>query len=264
MSLFSRSLISLSLLLLVFSSGCHVSRLTVFPDFAAKKPNLGAVTLLSDCMLIQGLRGDTNKIDLPENKQLGVDLLNRSWERLREKGYNVSNTLLTSVGLLMNQRQPYRVAFTPDDLLIDDHNLPVAMPPFYLDRSLVANGNFQAALASLYATILNAGQKSDTSKLYIPSATIVGTAIGAKSIIVLLTGAMNIPITKGPSQWTKNPDKNEAVVAVNPISTASMMLYILDTGSGEVLWEDRVYKTGGTIYHDKITNMLSDILDDIP
>jgi hypothetical protein len=257
-------LIAQSFFVLALCSGCHVSRLTVYPEFGAKKPNLGSVTLLSDCMFIQGLRGDTNKVDLPDNKELAIALLNRSWERLHEKKYNLENTLLTSVGLLMNQRQPYRVVFTSDDRLIDDRDLPVATPPFYLDRSLVANGNFQSALAALYSTILNAGQKSDTAILYIPPAIVVGSAVKTKTIIVLLTGAVNVPITKGPSQWTKNPDRNEPAVAVDPVSTASMLFYILDAGTGEVLWEDRAYKTGGTMYQDKIMDMLSDILSDVP
>lgn len=264
MSLISKSLASFILLMLILSSGCSVSRQTVYPEFIAKKPNLGGITILTDCMLIQGQRGDTNKIDIPENKQLAVDLLNQCSQRLRDKGYIIDRTMLTSIGLLMNQQRSYRVVFSTDDRTIDDGNLPIATPPFYLDKSLVANGNFQSALAALYMTILEAGQKTDTSKTIIPPATIVGSAIGAKTIIVLMAGGINIPITKVVSEWTKNPNRNELMIAVDPISNASMILYIIDGSSGEVLWESRAHEKGGTIHHDKITDMLTELLEELP
>ncbi|HUN66890.1 MAG TPA: hypothetical protein VMW43_12415 [Bacteroidota bacterium] len=264
MSRFSRILISSSFALLAFAGGCRVSRQTLYPEFVSRKPALGPLTVLTDCMLIQGLRSDTSKIDVPDNKQLAVELLGACRDKLTSRGYTVDRTMLTSVGLLMNQRQPYRVVFTSDDRWVKDKDLPVASAPFYLDKSLAGNGNFQAALASLYANILNVGQRDDTAKLYIPSAAVVGTAVGSGTLVVLLAGGMNVPITKVALQTTRNPDRNEAVVAVDPVSTASVMFYIIDVKSGEVLWEDRVFRTGRSVQHDKISDMLADILDQIP
>ncbi len=250
--------------LLLIASGCHVSRLTQYPEFAEKKKNLGELTILTDCMILQGVAGDTDKIDVVQNKDIGVATLQELADRLREKGYSVRQSMLTSVGLLMNHNQPYRVAATSYDVNTSTEDLPIGTPPFYLDPSVERDSTFRLSLAYLYTSALNSGQKEDGVKTVIPYAVPVGKLVESKTIVVLLTGGINVNLTKEASGTFHNRSQTEELVGVRPETRLSVLLYVLDTATGEVIWEDRVFKNGGFVTKDKVVNLVEELSEDFP
>ncbi len=251
-------------LVLMFASGCHVSRATVYPDFIRQKSGLGPVTVLSDIMLIQARRGDTSKIDLVENKDVGVAELELCANSLREKGYDVQNTMLTSIGLLMNRSQIYRVVMTGDDVNLGDDALPLGFPPFYINPQMRRDTLVEISLRRMYDAVLNAGQRQDTEKTFITAARVLGRHIGAKTLLILLTGGFNVPITKGVLEPTVGPNQGEKAVAMRPRTQLSMLMYFIDASTGEVIWEDREFKNEGVVHKDRILGMLEDLLEDVP
>ena len=248
----------------IFFTGCHVSRATIYPDFVRQKNDLGAVTVLSDIMLIEALRGDTSKIDVVENEDIAVSELQMCADHLREKGYMIQNTTLTSIGLLMNPGQIYKVARTQDDVNLREDVLPMAYPPFYVDPLIRRDSMVEMSLARLYTSVLNIGQRQDTERTYIASARVLGRHIGAKTIMILLTGGFNVPITKGVMEPTEPTNRGEKTVAVRPRSQISMLLYIVNAVTGEVVWEDRVFKNEGVVHKKRILDMLEGLLEDLP
>ncbi len=248
----------------IAGAGCHVSRLNVYPDFPEQKKNFGEITILTDCMILQGVPGDTDKIDVVENKDIGVSTLDKFTTHLREKGYNVRQSMLSSIGLLMNQNKPYYVAGTIYDTHLGVEDLPVLSPPFYVDPSVDRDEGFRLALAYLYTAVLNSGQKEEGKKTVVPYAVTVGKKVDTKVIAVLLTGGRNVTLYKQEQRETVNPNRGTEVVAVKPITRLSMMLYFLDTTTGEVIWEDRIFKNGGAANKDRVLDMLDDLLEDLP
>ena len=173
-----RHLIPITFLLCVFPFGCRHSRLSSYPDFPEHKENLGNLTVISDCMIVQALRGDMDKIDLVENKDVGIRVLQISADMLRQKGYSVHNTMLSSIGLLMNHNQFYRVARTVEDRQLDDAALQQASAPFYVDKALSSDSTFLVRLAYVYNALINMKVNDDGPKRIVPEAVGLGNAIG--------------------------------------------------------------------------------------
>jgi hypothetical protein len=246
------------------ASGCHVSRQSVYPEFIARKQTLGDLTILTDCMILQAIPGDTDKIDVVENKDIGVTTLEAFSADLREKGYSVRQSTLSSIGLLMNHNKPYYVAGTVYDTRLNVEDLPVSTPPFYLDPLAERDSTFRLALAYLYTSVLNIGQKVEGVKTFVPYAVPVGKKVDTRTIAVLLTGGRSVSLYKQEQRETANPNRGTQVVAVKPITRLSMVLYILDTATGEVIWEDRIFKNGGLASKERIIDMLADIMRDLP
>ena len=256
--------LAIALFWIVWSSGCHVSRGTVYPDFIKQKDGLGEITILSDIMVIQAIRGDTTKIDVVENKDIAVSELQLCADHLRGKGYQVRNTVLTSIGLLMNPDKVYKLVRTPDDQLLRDDALATGYAPFYLDPLVGRDSIVQKSIAGIYSAIINIGQKQDTLRTFVTQARILGRYLGVKTVMVLLTGGFNVPITKGIAEETTNPDKGIKAMGVRPRTQISMLLYIINSVSGEIIWEDRVFKNEGIIHKDRVLDMLTELLQDLP
>jgi hypothetical protein len=248
----------------IYLSGCHVSRETIYPEFIKQKSGLGEITILSDIMVIQALRGDTNKIDVVENKDIGIAELQLCADHLRSKGYEIRNTVLTSIGLLMNPETIYKIVRMRDDINLPEDALPMGYSPFYLDPLMARDSMTQMSLARLYSAVLNSGQREDTQRTFIAAARVLGRRIGAKTFMVLLTGGFNVPITKGVVEGTPAHNQGERAVAMRPRTQLSMLLYIVDSTTGEVIWEDRIFKNEGVVHKDRILDMLKDLLADLP
>ncbi len=248
----------------LFVSGCGGARTLTYPNFIRQKPQLGDITILSDMMIIQAIRGDTELIDLTENKDIGVSELQFCTDELRAKGYQVRNSDLTSVGLMVDPYKIYKMIRTLDDAHLPEDALPLGYAPFYLDPLVVRDTLMQSALTQLYSSIVYSGQKEDTMKTIIPIAKVVGARLRAKTLLVLLTGGFNVPITKGVTEMTANPDKAQNAIAVRPRSQLSVLMYILNATNGEIIWEDREYKNEGVVHKDRILGMLEDLLDEMP
>src|SRR5260221_8239224 len=75
----------------VWLAGCGSSPLSTFPNFSGYKPKMTACALLADCVIIDDMIGDTNRIDVVANKSLGGLLLTHFTHGLVGKGYHVDN-----------------------------------------------------------------------------------------------------------------------------------------------------------------------------
>src|SRR5713101_4154128 len=94
----------------VLFAGCASSPLSTYPRFPDYKLNMTAGALLADCVVVDDMIGDTNKIDVIANKSLGGMLLTYFTDRLTDKGYHIDNAVLTSVGMFMDRQHVYKLA----------------------------------------------------------------------------------------------------------------------------------------------------------
>lgn len=244
--------------------GCRSSRLSRYPDFPEQKKNLGSLTVLSDCMIVQSLRGDTDKIDLMENEDVGVRVLQICADMLREKGYTVNNTIFSSIGLLMKQNQLYKVIRTADERRLDDGKLPLASAPFYVNKAIIRDSTFLVRLAYVYNALLNARQEEQGSKTIVREAISIGKTIGNGALAVVLTGGYNVPVSKKLGEPARNTSLTQNVVTMQSISHLSMVFFIIDTKTGEVIWDDRQFKNEGVVMPEKYFSMIKDMLQDLP
>ena len=243
-------------------SGCGSSRLECYPDFLKGKNTLGEITILADCMFIDALMGDTSEIDVPENSEMGLEVLQQCAEKLRIKGYKVGNTVLSSIGLLMNQNQLYKIVRSADERHTDKNDLSLQHAPFYLDQQVAKDSSLQLTLAYVYSSLINSKQKQDTFRTIIPEAVGIGKAVGSATIMVVLVGGMNIPAGKGTT--TVNTGFTRDVVGMQQVSQVSARFYFINTKNGELIWDDRKFRQGGIVYPDKVNSMIGSMLDELP
>jgi len=246
------------------TSGCHASRLNLFPEFIDLKKNTSTVTLMADMMIVDAIRDDTNKMNVIENKELGDLLLGLCADSLQNKGFTVERSMVTSIGLLMNRNIPYRVVQTVADQATHDEDLPIGAAPFYVHEAVEQDTLFRQHLASVYTALLNSPQKQEGVSTIIPDAIHVGEKFTSGMLMIILLGGTNVSVTKTLGEYAPSPSITQGFVGVQHDTRLSILIYIINPKTGEVVWDDRVYKNGGLIFQDRVFSVVNDMLKDLP
>lgn len=244
--------------------GCGTSPLARYPDFPLKKSQAASTIVLSDVVIIDELIGDTAKVDIIENTKLSKTCLNMLAGALNDKGYHVDRTLLTSIGLAMKRERVYKIVQTPDDQQRDVELLPSAAPPFFIDQIFRNDSSMQQQLQTLYMRLLNTERKKGQPAITIPEAVSIGRKVGGGLVFVILAGGHNVPVTNQIGKYTQTQSLTFDRVTVQQITQLSVMLFVFDGLTGEILWDDHSVKKGGLIYKEKFVSMLQDILNELP
>ena len=243
---------------------CGGSIRTLYPDFDRQRKRISNATLIADVVIIEDLGGDFNKVDVVENKQIGEAFLHSFADQLYQKGYPVSRTVLTSIGLLMNPSRIYRVVRTTEDRRLDNDSLLLESPPFFIDETFGNDSSMAQALGSIYNSLVNYRKNEGDANKIIPEATRLANEVGDGALAVALLGGYDVPVTRQIDEGRITPNVSQSKVAVHPTSQLSIMFYILDTKSGEVIWADQKYEKGGVIYNDKILKAIEDFINNLP
>ena len=92
----------------------------------------------------------------------------------------------------------------------------------------------------------------------------LGKTIGGGTWVVLLTGGYNIPV--GKELGAINPAESVTMekVGTHPITQVTMMLFILNTETGELLWSDMRHEVGGTVHKERIMRIAGTIMSFLP
>lgn len=253
----------LLLILALLALGCGGSPLSRYPLFLQAKTAHSSAVILSDALTIDELLGDTAVVNLPENARNGLMCVNMLAGKLNEKGYHVDKAYLTSMGLLVLPTNVYRVARTDDDARGDPDALSIETPPFYVGPPFDKNPSLKDSLRTLYFRLARTVRgKGDTAMRY-PEAVTVGRHYGDEVIFVLLVGGFNVPAGRSSTQ-TASGDYLLGDVPVHQSTQVALALYALDASTGEVLWDDRKERSGGTLHKEKLIEMLGDLVSEFP
>lgn len=263
----SRAALSLLLAALVsglFSlSGCTNASLALYPEFPARKASIQTSMLLADYVILDATMGDTNIVDIAGNKTMAVALMDKVSDLLNEKSYRIENRLLSSMGLLMNQATTAKVMHTFADQELDEDRLALKHPPFYLYR-VFEKDTLKELLASFYSSLINSvkleGQKNPVIREAVP----LGKTIGGGTWFVLLTGGYNVPVGRELGVSIPSGSTTLGAVGTHQITQVTMMLFVVDTETGELLWSDQRHEVGGTVHRDRIMRIADTIMNFLP
>lgn len=214
--------------------------------------------------MIDALLGDTGKVDLIENVSEGKMCLNAFAGKLNEKGYRVDRTLLSSIGLLMNRNQPYKVVRTAEEQFVESDKLFVDTPPFFIHEIYARDSVLLERLSTVYTTLINTLDHKGESPIVIPEAIEVGKAMGGGTLVIALVGGYNVSITNQIGRETPSSSLTLGKVAVQHVTQLSLMFYMIDASSGQVIWDDRRYIKGGVIHKQKIVSMIESLVAELP
>jgi len=251
-------------LLAILLAGCSTSPLARYPEFPAKKLQSESAVVLSDVIVIDALAGDTAKVDLLENAKMAKLCVNMLAGALNDKGYHVDRTLVTSIGLAMNRDRVFRTARRPEEQQQESELLPIASPPFLVDRLFHDDTLLEQQLYATYRRLLLTERRKGEPTITIPEAAGVGKRMGGGLLFVLLAGGYNIPLTDQMGKETRTRNQAVETVTVQKITQLSATLFVLDGETGEVLWDDRSVRRGGVVHREKLVSMLQDLLLALP
>lgn len=250
--------------LVVAMSGCGSSPLKYFPNFAKEKMPAGRTTLLADVFIVDDIVGDTNKIDVLWNREMGDSILLALSEGLRQKGYPVDRILLTSVGLIVSKGQVFKHVSTFADQHTDEEHLPVGSPPFYVDAEIERDTLTRQSLTSVYRSLIQTSPEAGSERTVIQDAAVLGERSGANTVCIVFVSGFNVSVTQRIKEAESSSSVTVGGVGVQRISRLSVRFYIIDVAGGELLWSDQALVDGGIIYVEKIQHLAADIVDRLP
>jgi hypothetical protein len=178
--------------------------------------------------------------------------------------YHVGNRLFSSMGLPLDPGNTARVAHAPGDKERAEELLPLMHPPFYLYRAFEKDTTLLGLLASFYSSLINAQKIEGRPNPVIPQAVPLGKTIGGGTWFVLLTAGYNIPV--GRELGLEPPQRGLTIDQIGMYRTTHvvMMLFVVDTGTGELLWADRINEHGGTIHQERILRIAQKLVESLP
>jgi hypothetical protein len=258
-----RAFLPITIVVILAFAGCGSSKLDSFPRFPEHKARLGTSVILADFLILKAGADTVTQVDIGATKATADTMLHFIQDTLNAKGYNVTARLLTSVGLSMDSTFTARVVNT-SGFAREGEEMPLSIhPPFYLYQALRREPAMKSRLATVYKRL---AMMEETDGGYPPMPEIVplGKTFGGGLIFVFLGGGYEVSAS-AQQTGVKGPTVDElSKIGYKSVSQASLHMYVLDSGTGEVLWADYQVSKGGMMFNDKFIRMARIVLGDLP
>lgn len=269
-SRFTKTISGRIIALIIFScvilhlSGCTSSPLKYFPNFPAKKLVMNETALMGDVFIVDDISGDTNKVEVTWNREIGDSVLDLIARKLKNKGFVLRRTMLTSVGLMVSRSQVFKVGSTYEDHDTDEEILPSGRPPFYVHEDFQRDTAAKQSLASVYRSLIQASPEGGAEHTVIQDAAMLCESSGVNSICIFFVGGFNVPVTQRIKDEDRSIEVAGGAVGVERVSRVSMAFFIIDATGGELIWADHLQTSGGIVHLEKVERLASGIIDRIP
>lgn len=248
----------------IILGGCSHSPLVRYADFVEKKQDMKSVTLLGEFLILDAMVTDTSLVNIPENKKLGHTCMDLFASTMQEKGYTLNNSLLTSVGLLAKMDRKYKVITLPSDERLRDDEIPEGFPPFFVSETFKGDTLHEQLLKTVYMRIIGYEKDEKDSSGYVRTSTFLGKLLGTDYFALLFVGGYNVRASRQEGQVRNPRGDSYEKVAYERITQLTMLFYIVDSRTGEIIWDDHVNMRGGLIYKEKLIKMANQILENLP
>ncbi|MDI6766322.1 MAG: hypothetical protein QME52_05810 [Bacteroidota bacterium] len=237
--------------------GCSSSPLVRYPNFTERKKNFSSTVILTDFIIINTNIENTGIVNLIENQDYAKKCLQFLAGKMNEKGYNVNRVHLTSMGLLMNKDQSYQVMKSSEE-----QQLTTA--PFYISDIFHEDTIKKQILNKVYSSLIGYEKQKGEANNVIPAAKYLGKIFGNDMIAVVFVGGYNVSATKQYGHYIPPSSSTLDKTSIQQTSQYSMILFLIDASSGEMIWDDRIYKKGGQMYFEKLQNMIESLVNELP
>jgi len=252
------------IIITILFAGCSTSPLTRYLDFPEKKKQITSTIILTDFVLIEAVAGDTNKVDVINSEEYAKICLNLFAGKLNEKDYHVNRTLQSSVGLLMDQTKQNRVVRTSEEKQLVTDSLTISSPPYFVHDIFSKDTILYQLLKIVYSSLIGYEKNAGETNKNIPAATYLGKVFSSSTIAVVIGIGYDVPITYSSGDRQTSHKLILDKVVFEPVTSFSMMFYLIDTDSGEIIWDYKTTTKGGTINKEKLSPMVERITNELP
>lgn len=249
------------LLIPILLHGCGTSPLSRHSSegLMNTKLNSRSIVLLTDAVIVNGGISDTNIIDEVENKRIAKITLQMFAGRMNELGYAVKNIIHSSTGLMMNQAIPYKIITSPYQRENNSASLDVGNAPFFVHEYFKKDTLRGKLLAAVYSSLLTYQQNKGGGKEYIPAAPYLAKSIDGDMLGVIFITGFTAGVTNEFGKYVPPSSKVEEKVGIKKVSQYSLLFFLIDGKTGEILWDDETSLKGGLMHDDKLNDMVNTI-----
>jgi hypothetical protein len=213
---------------------------------------------------MEAIAGDTNKVDVVDSEEYAKICSNLFAGKLNEKDYHVDRTLLSSVGLLMDQKKQNRVVRTSEEKQLVTDSLTISSPPYFVHDIFSKDTILYQLLKIVYSSLIGYEKNAGETNKNIPAATYLGKVFSSSTIAVVIGIGYDVPITYSSGDRQTSHKLILDKVVFEPVTSFSMMFYLIDTDSGEIIWDYKTTTKGGTINKEKLSPMVERITNELP
>jgi len=247
--------LSLLLLALLLSYCAPQTPLTFYPEFNIQKEAVESVTLFGDIVILRDIKGKLDLVNLDENKELWGLFKDVFREELQHKGYTMDRSLLTSMGLPMEETRRMKIERTLEDRDLKNEDLTVGNPPFYLDEQFKSNPELLEKLRVVYDVLDKFRKLKGESNTIIDEATTFQQGIEGEALFVVFIVGRNVPLTKQIGQALISSIATLGTYYIYDTSGLFYNLYIITPHNGELIWADYNYMKGGNVNSKSISSV---------
>jgi hypothetical protein len=232
---------------LAFSYCAPQTPLAFYPDFSTQKEAIESVTLFGDIVVLRDIKGNQDLVSLVENRELWKLFKDVFREELQRKGYNIERSLLTSMGLLMEETRRMKVERTLEDRELKIQDLTVANPPFFIDEQFKSNPELMDKLEALYGVLDKFRKYRGDANMIIDEATSLQQGIKGEALFIVFIAGRNVPLTKQIGQALISSIATLGTFYIYDTSGLFYNLYVITPHNGELIWADYNYMKGGNV-----------------
>ncbi len=198
-----------------------------YPHFSVQKDEFESCSLFTDIMAAHGSKNDTMIVDVFSSHEIGESLSDTLLKTFYEKGYYIENVIPPTVGRFLDGQAVAKTIETEQQQSWNHKELPVNHAPFYFN-STGTDPELLNMLEDCLAAIGTQGHKSISQAPIKP--------------LVLIHGKGNkVPLSKSIGQGLLTGLLTMGYASFYQVSHYQITLYIVDSGTGKVLWSDSEY-----------------------
>ncbi|HEY5996733.1 MAG TPA: hypothetical protein VIU29_06905 [Candidatus Deferrimicrobiaceae bacterium] len=209
-----------------------------YPEFAARKDSLGAITLLVESAVLSDVDGDVKRVEISDSRTFANLAAQTFLEGLTAKGQHVDRAVVASIGSLLNPAVNYDLRPAGQNTAGADTS-GLARAPFYLDSAFTDRPALSASWGELCRRLLGYERKETPDFLSEPIQ--LADSLGAKVIAVVIIYNWRVPTGKQFRQGLLTTVLSGGMVTAHKVSVARTEFALVDGRSGEILWADANY-----------------------
>jgi hypothetical protein len=221
-------------------SACAVQTVKIYPDFVQQKQKINTMTILCDYYVVDDVKGKADLADVPRNLEAAKTAMDALDAQLAAKGYKIVGKEVASMGLYeKNSTKTYKVAAEKSPASKEEiEKLPLAPPPFYVNKSLFDSNEKVRALDTVMEKLSTYTRKAGQPATTIPEATQIRTGYNEDAILFLFMRGRDVPLGKSILEGTATTLLSLGMVTAYHTSYAAASIYMVDTKTGEIIWAD--------------------------
>lgn len=229
-----------SVFILGLMSACAVQTVKIYPDFVQQKQKINTMTILCDYYVVDDVKGKVDLVDVPRNLDAAKTAMDALDAQLAAKGYKIVGKEVASMGLYeKSSTTTYKVAAEKSPASKEEvEKLPLAPPPFYVNKSLFDSDEKVRALDTVMVKLSAYTRKAGQPVTTIPEATQIRTGYSEDVILFLFMRGRDVPQGKSILEGTATALLSLGMFSAYHVSYAAASIYMVDTKTGEIIWAD--------------------------